>query len=77
MLFGSDVVGKWAEGFVQGSNFSISVAADSLEEAQKLFDGLSEGGRVDMPLGPTFWSPAFGMLCDRFGINWLVGFDGE
>ena len=54
------------------SGFSISLAAPSPEDAQRVFAALSEGGKVDMPLQQTFYSPAFGMLTDRFGVQWMV-----
>ena len=72
MLMGSDTGGEWGTSFLQGNNFSISVTADNKEEAEKLFKGLSAGGAVTMPLGKTFWSECFGMLTDKFGINWMV-----
>ena len=72
MLLGSDTGGEWGANFLQGNNFSISVTADNKEEAEKLFNGLSEGGTATMPLGKTFWSECFGMLTDKFGINWMV-----
>ncbi|MCB1907526.1 MAG: VOC family protein [Rhodocyclaceae bacterium] len=52
--------------------FSLSLAATDVAEAEKLFAALADGGEVRMPLGPTFWSPAFGMLTDRFGVGWMV-----
>jgi PhnB protein len=76
-IMGSDTGAQWAPGFVQGNNFSVSVNAASKEEAEKLFNSLSEGGNVTMPLAKTFWSENFGMLTDKFGINWMVSFDGS
>jgi PhnB protein len=65
--------GDAAPGYVQPvGGFSVCVHVDSLEEARRLFDGLSEGGRATVPLGETSWSPAFGMLTDRFGTPWMV-----
>lgn len=52
--------------------FSLSVNAASVEEAERLFAGLSEGGVVTMPLEPTFWAERFGMCTDRFGTSWMV-----
>ena len=75
MLMGSDTGGDWASAYSQGNNFTISITADSKEEAEKLFKGLSAGGKVTMPLGKTFWSECFGMLTDKFGINWMMSFD--
>lgn len=52
--------------------FNLSIAAADEAEAQKFFAGLSEGGKVNMPLGPTFFAVTFGMVEDRFGLNWMV-----
>lgn len=74
MLMGSDTGGEWAAGFSQGNNFSISITTDSKDEADRLFNGLSAGGQVTMPLGKTFWDEYFGMFTDKFGINWMVSY---
>lgn len=50
----------------------LSLALGSVDEAGRLFGALAEGGQVHMPLGPTFFSPAFGMAGDRFGVGWMV-----
>jgi PhnB protein len=52
--------------------FGLALAAKDAAEAQRLFAGLSDGGEVRMPLSPTFFSPAFGMVADRFGVMWMV-----
>ena len=54
-LFGSDTVGAWSPKLVQGNNYSISINASSKEEADRLFNGLSAGGKVTMPLENSFW----------------------
>lgn len=74
-LFGSDTVGAWSPKLVQGNNYSISINASSKEEADRLFNGLSAGGQVTMPLENTFWGAYFGMFVDKYGINWMVNFD--
>lgn len=76
-LMGSDTGGEWASNFKEGNNISISINAESEEEAKKIFNGLSAGGRVTMPLEKTFWGALFGMFTDQFGINWLVNYDYE
>ncbi|HSV88544.1 MAG TPA: VOC family protein [Bacteroidales bacterium] len=75
VLMGSDVVGEHAAGFIEGNNFSISINTGSREKADLIFNGLSKGGKVTMPMNETFWGAYFGMLTDRFGINWMVSFD--
>ena len=76
-LMGSDTGGEWSSSFKQGNNFSISVSAKTKEEAEKLFNGLSQGGAVTMPLSKTFWSECFGMLTDKFGVNWMVSLEAD
>jgi len=75
MLMGSDTGGEWASSFKQGNNFSISVNAESRDEADKVFNGLSKGGQVTMPMNKTFWGDYFGMWTDKFGINWMVSYN--
>jgi len=58
-----------------GNNFSISINADSEAEADKLFAGLSAGGKVTMPMGKVFWGAYFGMFTDKFGIQWMINYD--
>ena len=66
-----------SDGMVSGkpSFKGISLALDppDVQTLDKQFAALSEGGKVTMPLGKTFWSPRFGMLTDKFGVNWMVG----
>ena len=52
--------------------FSLSLDATSDAEAKRLFDALSDGGQVQMPLGKTFFASSFGMVADRFGVSWMV-----
>jgi PhnB protein len=52
--------------------FRLSLGVDTTEEAERIFNALLPGGNVIMPLGKTFWSPAFGMLDDKFGVGWMV-----
>jgi PhnB protein len=57
--------------------FSLSVAVADEAEAERVFKGLSAGGKVEMPLARTFWSPRFGMVEDRFGVSWMVSVMAE
>lgn len=75
ILMGSDTGGEWSSNFSIGNNFSISVNTQSTQEAVQLFNGLSLDGQITMPLAKTFWGSYFGMLTDKFGINWMVSFD--
>lgn len=73
-LMGSDRMESRGKGTI-GDNVSISIIAQSEEEAKKLFEGLSAGGKVTMPLNKTFWNAYFGMFTDKFGIHWMVNYD--
>jgi PhnB protein len=53
----------------------ISISADSRLEADKLFNGLSNGGNIEMPITESPWGSYFGMFRDKFGIEWMVNFD--
>ena len=53
----------------------ISISAESKEEADKLFNGLSEAGKIEMPITDSPWGSYFGMFRDKYGIEWIVDFD--
>ena len=53
----------------------ISISAESREEADKLFKGLSAGGAIEYPIGDSPWGSYFGMFRDKYGIEWMVDFD--
>jgi PhnB protein len=52
--------------------FALSLDAPTDAEAKRLFDALSDGGQVQMPLGKTFFASSFGMVADKFGVGWMV-----
>jgi PhnB protein len=53
--------------------FQICVDIKDLAEVRRVYEALREGGSIQMPLAPTFWSPLFGMCTDMFGVGWMVG----
>jgi len=53
--------------------FSLAMNVKSAADTDRYFNALAEGGTVQMPLGKTFWSPRFGMVTDRFGVQWMIG----
>ena len=75
MIMGSDTGGPWAASFKQGNNFSICISPDTRDEADRIYAGLSKDGQQTMPLSDTFWGDYFGMLTDKFGINWMVSYN--
>ena len=77
ILMATDAIGEHADDAVFGNNISLSVSADSKEEADKLFNGLANGGDITMPIADSFWGAYFGMCKDKFGIQWMVNCDNK
>ena len=75
MLMGSDSLESYGGKVTAGNNFSISITTDGKDNADKFFKSLSAGGNAVMPMNQTFWGSYFGMLVDKFGINWMISFD--
>lgn len=68
-LMASDGMGS---GKAKFDGISLALSPASADEARRLFDALADGGQVQMPLAKTFFSQAFGMVADRFGVPWMV-----
>jgi len=75
ILMGSDSAGEWGGKTIVGIYISLSINTESTAEADRVFNGLSAGGTVTMPMNKTFWGAYFGMFTDKFGINWMVNYD--
>jgi len=75
VLMGTDALESMGQKLIAGNNFYLSISAESEHEADRLFNALSAGGEVTMPLQKTFWGAYFGMLNDAFGIQWMVNYD--
>jgi PhnB protein len=67
-----EIMGKTNE---NENRSKISISAESREEADKLFNGLSAGGNIEFPIGESPWGSYFGMFRDKYGIEWIVDFD--
>ena len=77
LLMGSDTpefMGKHNE---NDNRSKISISAESKEEADQLFNGLSSGGNVEMPIADSPWGSYFGMFRDKYGIEWMVDFNPQ
>ena len=70
-MMASDIPPHMADGPQQA--VSIMIDPPTLAEGQRIHAALAEGGTVTMPFAPTFWSPGFGMVDDRFGTSWIIG----
>lgn len=69
-----EIMGKTNE---NENRSKISISAESKEEADKLFNGLSVGGQIEGPIGDSPWGSYFGCFRDKYGIEWIVNFDYE
>ena len=75
VLIGNDVpeyMGKVSE---NENRSKISLSAESKEEADRLFHGLSAGGSVEMPISESFGNSYFGMFRDKYGIEWIISYE--
>ena len=75
ILMGNDVPEFMGRVNENENRSKIAISAESKEEAEKLFNGLSQGGEIEMPLADSPWGSYFGMFRDKFGIEWMVDFD--
>ena len=73
-LMASDLPSSEDKTFRLGNNFHICLQAETEKEANKLFQLLSKGGKVEMPMNKTFWGAYFGMVEDKFGVHWKINF---
>jgi len=74
-LMASDILPSCGHVLNEGNNIQISLHPESREETERLFNGLSAGGKVEMPLEDTFWGAYFGSFKDKFGIQWMINFE--
>jgi len=74
ILMATDTLESLGQKLTIGNNIHIAVSTDSKEETEKFFHGLSAGGTVTMPLQNTFWGAYFGMVKDKFGIQWMLSY---
>ncbi len=75
VLMGNDVPEFMGRVNENGNRSKISINVQSREEADELFNGLSAGGTIEVPISDSLWGSYFGMFRDKFGIEWLVDFD--
>lgn len=73
-LMASDCLDSRGQVLKVGNNNYISVTPDSREEADRLFNGLSAGGTVEVPMEEMFWGDYFGSFKDKFGVQWMINF---
>ncbi len=74
VIMGTDVP-KSMEQVTFGTNSSICVSVDSRAEADRVFNGLTPGGQVTMPMEDMFWGDYFGSFIDKFGVLWMISYN--
>ncbi|KAA6333997.1 hypothetical protein EZS27_017642 [termite gut metagenome] len=74
-LYGADMTEAFGQATVMGNNFALSINTESEAEAKRIFNALSAGENVSMPLEQTFWGALFGMFTDKFDVNWMVSYE--
>lgn len=77
LLYGSDTPEPFGQPVQGGNKFQINIETESAEEAERLFNALSDGGEVIMPLQGTEWAEKFSMFSDRFDVQWMVMYTGD
>lgn len=74
VLMATDALSSMNQQLKMGENFSINITLDNEPETRRLFEGLSEGGEVIIPLKKEAWSDLFGLCKDKFGIQWMFNY---
>lgn len=77
LLMGTDTLESSGQPLRVGNNTYIFLEAESAEEAERLSNALSKGGRAEMPLQETEWAELYGVCADPFGVQWMVSFTGD
>ena len=71
------LMGQDMQDFSGRKGMAVTVAADSVEDAKRIYDALIDGGSAIIEFGPQAWSAGFGFLTDRFGVNWVIDSPAE
>jgi len=77
VLMGSDILPSMGHKLTVGNNNYISLSTNSREEADRLFEGLSGGGEVEMPMQDQFWGDYFGSFKDKYGVCWMINYSNN
>ena len=72
LLMGTDACEEMGFKVTQGNNFYICISPDSKQDADRLFNQLSTGGKVNTPLQDMFWGAYYGSLADKYGVQWMI-----
>src|SRR5688572_1744200 len=74
-LLASDIVESMGQTLTMGTNFTLTAVTESEKEADKIFNGLAQGGQITMAMNKAFWGAYVGFLTDKFGVQWMISYD--
>jgi len=74
VLMGTDALESMGHKLTMGNNMQLSLSPESEDEANRLFNGLAKGGKTIVPMGKASWGDYFGMLTDKYGIQWMINY---
>lgn len=74
ILMATDTLASLGQELVQGNNVYISIQPSSKEEADRIFNALSQGGEIEMPIADQMWGDYYGSFTDKFGVKWMVNY---
>ncbi len=77
VLMASDIIPSMGHKLTQGNGNYICVSPDSKQEADRLFNGLSAGGEIEMPMADQFWGDYFGSFKDKYGVYWMINYSAH
>jgi PhnB protein len=75
MLMATDALEEMGQKLTIGNNFYLSISTQSKEEADKVYNMLSAGGKIEVPISDSSWGSYFGMFSDKFGVKWMISYD--
>lgn len=75
VIMATDTLESFGQKLTVGNNFYITINAESEDEANRLYKGLTKEGKIEMPLQKAFWGALFGMFADKYGIQWMITYD--
>jgi len=75
IIMATDMLESMGHTLIAGNNYHICIHTESEAETDRIFEALSSGGKVEMPLNKTFWGAYFGMCRDRFGVQWMINYE--
>ncbi len=77
LLMGSDCIEAFGQKATYGTGTALMLDVQSIDEAEKLYNSLSQGGEIEMPLAEQDWAERYAAFRDKFGIGWMINYEGN